>query len=450
MTSSQQPSSDPTNVNSQHPSSTKLPTRSISRRGWIIIGGVATAGLLALGILPRLSVQQKLAQAVEGQSAAPTVEVIRAKSAPANTDLTLPGSVVALNQTTIYARTNGYLQRWLADIGDRVQAGQLLALIESPDTDQEAAQANAQLAQSQASLTQSRAALEKGLSDLKLARANQDLAYKTWQRYRYLVGRGAVSQQDADTQLANYRTNTANVESAQNTVNSNQATVSAAEANVNASQANLRRFGVLQSFQRVTAPFAGVITARNVNQGALITSGSGNSGNTSLYTITSYSTLLVNVNVPQNLSFSIRSGQAVEIQIRELPQRNFTGKVTRTTNALDPNSRTLLTQVEVSNPEGLIQPGMYASAKFTIARANPPLMLRNSALVVNAQGTQVATVTPDQTIHYQPIQIGRDDGTQTEVVSGLNANALILNNPRVDLVEGTKVQVREAAAPKQQ
>ncbi|MBV8883752.1 MAG: efflux RND transporter periplasmic adaptor subunit [Chroococcidiopsidaceae cyanobacterium CP_BM_RX_35] len=446
MDSSHRPSPDPANVDSQRspsPEPSHQPvkrSRGIGRRGWIVIGAVAATSLLALGILPRLNRQQELARAVKVQSAAPTVNVIHAKYAPADTDLALPGSVVALNQTTIYARADGYLQRWLVDIGDRVHSGQLLAVVESPDIDQEAAQAGAQLAQSQASLVQSRASLAKGLSDLKLARANQVLAYKTWQRYKFLVGQGVVSQQDADTQLASYRTNTANVQSAQNTVNSDQANISVAMANVNASRANLQRYSVLQSFEKVTAPFDGVITARNVNRGALITSGSGNSSNTSLYTITSYSSLEVNVNVPQNLASSIQSGQAAQIQIREIPQRSFTGKVIRTTNALDPSSRTLLTQVEVPNPEGLIRPGMYANAKFTIARAYPPLMLPDSALVVNAGGTQVATITQAQTIHYHPIQVGRDYGTQIEVTSGLNTNESILANPRVDLVEGTKVR----------
>lgn len=431
--------------------------RRIGRRGWITIGAVVAASLLALGILPRVSRHQEVAQAVKEQGAPPTVNVIRAKNAPANTDLALPGSVVALNQTTIFARTDGYLQRWLVDIGDRVFAGQTLAIIDSPDVDQQVAQARAQLTQSQASLVQSRATLARSQSDLKLARANEDLAYKTWQRYQFLVRQGAVSQQDADTRLANYRTSSASVQSAQNAVNSEQANVSVAEANIDANQANLRRYSVLQSFQKVTAPFDGVITARNVNQGALITAGGGNtsnsgnrgnSSNTSLYTITSYRSLQVNVNVPQNLASSIQSGQAAQIQFRELPQRSFTGRVMRTTDALDPNSRTLLTQIEIPNPEGLIRPGMYANAKFTIARVQPPLMLPSSALVANAQGTQVATVTPDQTIHYRPVQVGRDYGTQIEVISGLNTNETILANPTVDLVEGTKINAVAAPSSK--
>ena len=447
-------------MDSQHPlssTSTSQPVqrlRSIGRRGWIAIGVAVAASLLAVGILPRFSREQEVAQTAREQGAPPTVNVIRAKNAPANTDLALPGSVVALNQTTINARTDGYLQRWLVDIGDRVYAGQLLAIIDSPDVDQQVAQARAQLAQSQAGLVQSRAVLARAQSDVKLARANEDLAYKTWQRYQFLVRQGAVSQQDADTRLANYRTTSASVQSAQNAVNSEQANVSVAEANIDANQANLRRYSVLQSFQKVTAPFDGVITARNVNQGALITAGggsssnNGNGGNTSLYTLTSYRALQVNVNVPQNLASSIQSGQAAQIQFRELPQRSFTGRVMRTTDALDPNSRTLLTQIEMPNPEGLIRPGMYANAKFTIARAQPPLMLPSSALVANAQGTQVATVTPDQTIHYRPVQVGRDYGTQIEVISGLNSSETILANPTVDLVEGTKVNAVAAPSSK--
>ena len=430
--------------NQPSPDSNNQPLKKKASRGgwiWFLLALVGVTGLLILGILPRLNRQQELTQAVKEKSAAPTVNVIYAKRGVAQTNVTLPGSVVALNQTTIYARTDGYLKRWLVDIGDHVRTGQLLAVIESPDIDQQVAQANAQVAQSQANLVQSRSQLAKGKSDLALARANQALAKKTWQRYKFLVAEGAVSQQDADTQFANYTANTANVQSAENTVNSNQANISVAIANINASKANLRRYTVLQSFENVTAPFDGVITARNVNQGALITSGSANTSNVGLYTITSNTSLKVNVYVPQNVASSIQSGQTAEIQIRELPQRNFTGKVIRTASSLDPNSRTLLTQVQLLNSEGLIRPGMYANVKFTIPSNNPPLMLPDSALVINAGGTQVATVTSEQTVHYHPIQVGRDYGTEIEVISGLNSNERILANPKADLFEGTKVRV---------
>ncbi len=448
MDSKHRPSPDSPIDDFQHrpsPEPTKEPVKgtikpSRGRRGWIILGaGAVVVGLLAIGIVPRLNQRSELQAQVKTQSAAPSVNLITPQHAPATINLVLPGSVVALNQTTVYARSNGYLRRWLADIGDRVQKGQLLAVIESPEVDQQVAQAQAQLAQAQATLTQDRANLAKGRSDLQLARANLVLAYKTWERYKSLVEQGVVSQQYADTQLANYKTNAANVQSAQNTVKSDIANVSAAESSVSSSRANLQQYQVLQSYEKVTAPFTGIITSRNVDAGALITSGSSNP-NTSLYTITAYDTLEVNVYVPQANVPSLQVGQTAQIQVRELPQRVFTGKVLKTTNALDPSSRTLLAQVLLPNPGGAVRPGMYATVKFDITRAQSPLTVADSALVINAGGTQVATVTQNKTVHYQKVQLGRDNGTQTEILSGLNGNESLINNPTVDLVEGTHVQ----------
>ncbi len=415
--------------------------RGIDRTGWIIIvcAGTAVVGLLAIGILPRLNQRTELQDAAKVQSALPSVNVITPQRAPAATNLVLPGSVVSLNQTSVYARTTGYLRRWLVDIGDRVQAGQLLAEIDSPDVDQQVAQARADLAQTQANLVLSRANLAKGRSDLQQARANLLLALQTWNRWKVLVQQGVVSQQDADTRRATYDVNVASVQSAQNTVSSNQAAVYAAEATVNSSKANLHRYQVLQSFEKVTAPFTGIITSRNVDGGALITPGSGNT-TTSLYTIAAYNDLDVNVNIPQPLAPSVQIGQTAQIQVREFPQRVFTGKVIRTTNAVDPSSRTLLTQIAVSNPEGVLRPGMYASAKLNILRNNPPLMVPDNTLVINSGGTQVATVTKNQTVHYQKVQLGRDNGTETEITSGLSGNESLISNATVDLVEGTRVR----------
>jgi len=452
MDSKHRPSPDSPVNDSQHrlsPKSRKEHTKrnksGIGRLGWITLGAVTVASLLAIGIFPRLNQRSELQAGVKAQSTIPSVNVVTPHHAPSATKLVLPGSVVSLNQTTIYARTNGYLRRWLADIGDRVQAGQLLAEIESPDVDQQVAQAKAEVAQAQANLVQNRANLAKGRSDLQQARANLTLALQTWRRWQTLVQQGVVSQQDADTRQASYRANVAAVQSAQNTVKSDQANVYAAQANVNSSQANLQRYIVLQSFDQVTAPFTGVITARNVDAGALITTGSGNT-NTSLYTITAYNSLDVNVSVPQSLVQSLQVGQRAQIQVRELPQQVFTGRVIRTTNALDPNSRTLLTQVEVQNQDYALRPGMYATVTFNINRANPALMVPDNTLVINSGGTQVAIVT-QQTVHYQPVQLGRDNGTEVEITSGLRGNESLIANPTVDLVEGTRVH---AVAAKQQ
>lgn len=418
----------------------KTQKRGIGRIGWIALGGGALALLLAIGILPRLQRQAQLQAAVKASDSVPSVNIITPHRAKATAHLVLPGTVLAVNQTTIYARTNGYLRRWLVDIGDRVQEGQLLAEIESPETDQQVAQARAELAQAQANLVQKRAETAKARSDLQQARANLELARQTWQRWQNLVRQGVVTQQDTDERQASYKAALANVNAAENTVSSGLADVGAAEANVNSSKANLWRFLVLQSFEKVKSPFTGVIAARNVDSGSLIVSGSSNN-NTSLYTIAAYKTLNINVNVPQTFVQSIQVGQTAQIQVRELPQRIFTGKVVRTTTTLDPNSRTLLTQMVVPNQDYVLRPGMYASVKFDITRASPPLMVPANVLVINSGGTQVATVTKDQTVHYQKVGIGRDYGTEVEITSGLSGNESLITNPTVDLGERTRVQV---------
>ncbi|MBP5977437.1 efflux RND transporter periplasmic adaptor subunit [Brasilonema sp. CT11] len=438
-------------MDSQQERTSRQQRRGIGGIGWAIVGAVFFGSLLAIGILPRLSQRSELEAAVKEASTLPSVNVMTARRAAATTNLELPGSVVALNQTTIYARSTGYLRRWYADIGDRVQAGQLLAEIDSPDTDQQVLQAKAELAQAQANVSQTRASLAKGVADLKQARANLLLALQSWQRWKVLVKQGAVAQQDADTRYATYQANLANVEAAQNTVNSDSANVKAAQANVYASQANFQRYSVLQSYKKVTAPFAGVITARNVNSGALITGGTGNnntssnttstsSTNTSLYTIAAYNALNVNVSVPQSSSALVQAGQTAQITVREFPQRVFTAKVVRTSNAIDPNTRTLLTQLEVQNLDGALRPGMYANVKFAINRPNPPFVIPGSALVVNAEGTQVATVTKNQTVHYQKVGVGRDYGTEIEITSGLTGNESLITTPTVDETEGLRVQ----------
>ncbi|MHC5937757.1 efflux RND transporter periplasmic adaptor subunit [Nostoc sp.] len=448
MDSQHRPSPD-----SEQQTTSRKQKRGIGGIGWAVIGAVFFASLLAIGILPRLSQRSELQAAVKEASTLPTVNVITPRRATATTKLELTGSVVALNQTTIYARSTGYLRRWYADIGDRVRAGQLLAEIDSPDTDQQVLQAKAELVQAQANVLQTRANLAKGISDLKQARANLLIARQSWERWQILVKKGAVAQQDADTKYATYQANLANVEAAENTVNSDSANIKAAQANVYASQANLQRNTVLQSYKKVTAPFSGVITARNVNTGVLISAGSSNTSttssistsntntsNTSLYTIAAYDKLNVNVSVPQSLSQSLQTGQTAQITVRELPQRVFTGKVVRTSNAIDPNTRTLLAQLEVDNSDATLRPGMYANVRFAINRNDPPFVVPDSALVVNAGGTQVATVTKDERVHYQKVAVGRDYGTEVEITSGLTGKESLIATPTVDDTEGLRVQ----------
>ncbi|MEH1793464.1 efflux RND transporter periplasmic adaptor subunit [Nostoc sp.] len=437
-------------MDSQHPPSPDSEQETTSRKqrrgiggiGWAVIGVVFFGTLLTIGILPRLTQRSELQAAVKEASTIPSVNVMTPRRATGISNLELPGSVVALNQTTVYARSTGYLRRWYADIGDRVRAGQLLAEIDSPDIDQQVLQAKAELIQAQANVLQSRASLAKGVSDLKQARANLLIARQSWERWQVLVKQGAVAQQDADTKYATYQANLANVEAAQNTVSSDSANVKVAQANTYAIQANFQRNTILQSYKKVTAPFAGVVTARNVNTGVLITAGSGstNTGNTSLYTIAAYDALNVNVNVPQSSSALLNTGQTAQITVRELPQRVFTGKVVRTSNAIDPNTRTLLTQLKIDNLDGALRPGMYASVKFAINRTNPPFVVPDSVLVIDAKGTQVATITKNQTVHYQKVAVGRDYGTEVEITSGLTGNESLIANPTVDETEGLRVQ----------
>ncbi|MEH2265454.1 efflux RND transporter periplasmic adaptor subunit [Nostoc sp.] len=437
MDSQHRPSPD-----SEQETTSRKQRRGIGGIGWAVIGVVFFGTLLTIGILPRLSQRSELQAAVKEASTIPSVNVMTPRRATGTTNLELPGSVVALNQTTVYARSTGYLRRWYADIGDRVQAGQLLAEIDSPDIDQQVLQAKAELIQAQANVLQTRASLAKSVSDLKQARANLLIARQSWERWRLLVNQGAVAQQDADTKYATYQANLANVEAAQNTISSDSANVKVAQANAYASQANFQRNTILQSYKKVTAPFAGVVTARNVNTGVLITAGNGstNTGNTSLYTIAAYDGLKVNVNVPQSSSASLKTGQTAQITIRELPQRVFTGKVVRTSNAIDPNTRTLLTQLKIDNLDGVLRPGMYASVKFAINRTNPPFVVPDSVLVIDAGGTQVATITKNQTVHYQKVAVGRDYGTEIEITSGLTGNESLIASPTVDETEGLRVQ----------
>ncbi len=448
----------------------------IGRAGWIALGiiGISLTGLLLRSIIARRHQNAEIKAAAKVEAVSPSVQFITPHRAPATTDLVLPGSVLAGHQTTVYARSTGYLRRWLVDIGDRVKAGQVLAEIESPEVDQQlsqaqadlakaqanAKQAQADLAKSQATLVQNRASLAKGVSDLAQTKANLEIARQTWQRWQTLVQQGAVTQQAADEKLAAYKANLASVSSAENTIGVYQANVKAAEesvsssqanleafiANVGSSEANLKRNAALQSFQKVTAPYAGVITARNLDSGGLITAGNG-SNNTSLYTIAAYDILNVDVKVPQSNVQSIQLGQTAQIKVRELPQRVFMGKVIRTSDTLDPSTQTLQTRMEVQNQDYAIRPGMYTQVTFPFNRANPPLMVPDNTLVTNAGGTQVAIVTNNQTVHYQKVETGRDYGTQSEIHSGLQGNEQLIVNPTTNLVEGMRVR---ATAAKQQ
>jgi len=282
------------------------------------------------------------------------------------------------------------------------------------------------LKQAQAALNQAAANGQQGKSNLELARV-------TAQRWGSLVAAGVVSKQDNDQYQAQYQSQIAGV-------NALEKAILAQRANIAAAEANLARLNEMQGYRIVKAPFAGVITLRNVDVGALVTTGS-----TMLYRIAQTGTLRTYVNVPQANSSSIHAGQKALVSVTNLPGRTFTGTVARTANSLDPSSRTLLVEVQVPNPDGALMPGMYAQVDFSNSRANAPLLVPAEALMVRAEGTQIAVVGPDSTVHLQKIVIGRDYGDRLEVLQGLQIGDRIIANPDDNAREGVKVDAVEAS-----
>jgi len=396
---------------------------------WALFLGVIVIIVVAFfaGYIPlqkRNAVINSLAQ--EYDQALPRVEVIEVGASSKVSELQLPGNIEAVTEAPILARADGYIRRRLVDIGDHVTAGQPLAEIEAPELDQQVLQAKANVQQAQAALDQAVANEQQGKSNLELARV-------TAQRWGSLVAAGVVSKQDNDQYQAQYQSQIAGV-------NALEKAILAQRANIAAAEANLARLNEMQGYRIVKAPFAGVITLRNVDVGALVTSGS-----TMLYRIAQTGTLRTYVNVPQANSSSIHAGQKALVSVTNLPGRTFTGTVARTANSLDPSSRTLLVEVQVPNPDGALMPGMYAQVDFSNSRANAPLLVPAEALMVRAEGTQIAVVGPDSTVHLQKIVIGRDYGDRLEVLQGLQIGDRIIANPDDNAREGVKVDAVEAA-----
>jgi RND family efflux transporter MFP subunit len=345
--------------------------------------------------------------------------------------LILPGSIEPVTEAPVLARASGYIQKRYADIGDRVKAGQLLAEIEAPELDQ-------QVRQAQAAVEQAGSGLEQASANLQQGKANEQLAQVTASRWDKLVSKGVVSKQDNDTYQSQYQAAQANVQALEKAV-------AAAHSNVLAAQANLARLVELQGYKSVYAPFAGVITVRNVDVGALVSEAS-----TLLFRIAQTDRLRTYVNVPQSDASSIHVGQKARLLIADLGGRQFTGTVTRTANALDPASRTLLVEVQVPNADGALLPGMYTQVDLTTPRISPSLLIPGDTLVVRANGPQVAVVGATRTIHFQPIQLGRDYGDKIEVLSGLEAGQQVVVNPGDTVQEGAKVNpvpLREKKRP---
>jgi multidrug efflux pump subunit AcrA (membrane-fusion protein) len=370
--------------------------------------------LAVAGILPRIHAEKKLVQDTN-DAAVPQVLVIQPKEGAPTQEIVLPGNMQAYQDAPIYSRTDGYLKRWYVDIGGRVKKGQLLAEIESPEVDQQ---------------------LMQGRADLATAQANLQLSQTTSARYTDLLKTDAVSQQDTDNAVSDTK---------------------AKQTMVKSAQANVSRLEQLQSFEKITAPFDGVLTARNTDNGQLINSGNASTGSSTgvgnsaagsttvntreLFHIAAINTLRVFINVPQIYSNDAKPSTVADLTLDQFPGRTFSGKLVRNANSIDLATRTLLVEVDVKNNTGELLPGSYAEVHLKLNSSTPTLLLPVSTLIFRSQGLQVATLGADNRAHLSTITIGRDFGTQVEVASGLTAGQKVIDSPPDSLVEGEQVRV---------
>lgn len=375
-----------------------------------------------LGYVPMSSRETALAKETREESAAlPIVNVSEARRSSGTSELVLPGSIQAITEAPLLARATGYLKTRAVDIGDNVKAGQLLAEIDAVEVEHQVMQAKSQI-------NQARAGLEQANANLVAAKTNEEMAKVSSDRWNALLQRGAVARQDADSVRTQYEAQLANVQAMEKAVAMAQSQLSGAEQNE-------RRLEEVQSYQKVRAPFTGIITQRNVDTGALV-----NEGNTLLFRIAQIDKLRTYVNVPQSDAGGIHVGQTAKVTVANLQGKTFLGTVTRTANALDPATRTLLAEVQVANPDNQLLPGMYAQVNFTTPRAEPPIVIPGDTLVLRADGPQAAVVGQGDVIHFAKLQVGRDFGDRLEVLAGLAEGDRLVINPSDTVREGVKVK----------
>ena len=373
-------------------------------RAKLLIGAallvLITAG--AVTFLNRHTESNALAKETEAVSV-PTVAVVQPASEPGNDELVLPGNLLAFEESPIFARTNGYLLRWYKDIGSKIQKGELLAAIDTPEIDQE--------------LSQARASREQIKAALDLAKISAD-------RWANLLKTDSVSQQEADQEASGYQQ---------------------ALANLAAADANVRRLEELESFKNVYAPFSGVLTKRNVDPGALINSGAQATGK-ELFDVARVDPLRVYVSVPQAYAPSMKVGMKANVTLQEFPSQKFLGTVARTADAIDPATRTLNTEVDVPNKDGKLLPGSFGQVHFATGASVPRITIPVNAMLFRAEGPRVAVVDKDGKVHLRPISIGRDFGATLEILGGLDVSDRIVINPSDSLEEGQQVHVAKPSA----
>src|SRR5471030_359425 len=382
--------------------------KSATRRRFVmpLAFGAIAAALLVIGIVPRLQARTALPSQAAAQHA-PSVSVIKPRSAPAVQELLLPGSVMPYADASICAPTSGYLEHWYADIGARVKTGQTLAVIQTPELD--------------AQLRQARA-------DEATAQANFNYANVSAQRWQDMLKTQSVSQQDTDTKVSDMQAKRAMLQSA---------------------QANVQRLSELVSYEKVSAPFDGVVTARNVDVGALVTAG-GSPGLAAmpgeLFHVEQTDTLRVFVDVPQNDAPYVTPGTEVYLSVQQYPGRRFAAKVVRSAGAIDPVSRTLHVEVDVDNHDGALLPGAYAQVHLALQNASPALDLPVSALLFRPNGVTVAVVDSTGKTSLKTVTVGRDFGTHVEVRTGLAATDRVIDNPGDAISPGEPVQIVSSAS----
>lgn len=359
-----------------------------------------TAGVVTF--LNRKSESDALAKETDA-IAIPTVAVVQPQSEPGNDELILPGNLQAFIESPIFARTNGYLLRWYKDIGSKVEKGELLAAIDTPEVDQE--------------LSQARATREQIKAALGMAKISAD-------RWANLRKTDSVSQQEADQQASSYQQ---------------------ALANMAATEANVRRLEELESFKNVYSPFSGVLTKRNVDPGALINSGAQATGK-ELFDIARIDPLRVYVSVPQAYAPNIKVGMKADVTLQEFPGQKFVGTVARTAESIDPATRTLNTEVDVPNKDGKLLSGSFGQVHFATGTSVPRLTIPVNSMLFRAQGPQVAVVDKDDKVRLRPINIGRDFGATLEILGGVEASDQIIINPSDSLEEGQQVHVAKSGA----
>jgi RND family efflux transporter MFP subunit len=375
------------------------------RKPWLAAGIalIAVASIFGWGVWSRVRARTAL-NSETAQVARQAVSVVSPKRTAPAQEIILPGNVQPFISSPIYSRTNGYLKKWYVDIGARVTEGQLLAVIETPEVDQQ---------------------LQQSMSNLNTSKANLALAEITKTRYQGLLKDNAVSQQDVDNAVGTYNAN---------------------KATVDANQANVRQLQALQSFEKIYAPFNGVVTARNVDIGDLINSGSSGGVKTDLFHIAQPRTLRVYVNVPEEYSQGIRNGMTADLSLAEFPGRKFQGKLVRTADAINMTTRTLLIEVDVDNPVGTLLTGSYAEVHLAVPAQNSTYLLPVNTLIFRSEGLRVGIVK-DGKVTLSTVTPGHDFGNEIEIVSGLKADDHVIINPPDSIVSGQEVEIVQATLP---